>query len=111
MVKESQQIFESSKKIAHTWLLIISTLDSELHKIATPGTNNLCALHSPNKWYRIPNIPVNDLEIHTLFIATIALVAPFIPVEIDVLAYSACEYKNKKIRKMNKIGLLVILHA
>jgi hypothetical protein len=30
-----------------------------------------------------------------LFIATIALVAPFIPVEIEVLAYSACEHKIK----------------
>ena len=29
---------------------------------------------------------------HTLFIATIALVAPFIPVDIEVLAYSACEH-------------------
>jgi hypothetical protein len=34
------------------------------------------------------------LEMHTLFIATIALVAPFIPVEIEVLAYSACRKRD-----------------
>ena len=37
----------------------------------------------------------NSINIDTLFIATIALVAPFIPVEIEVLAYSACEHKIK----------------
>jgi hypothetical protein len=31
---------------------------------------------------------------HTLFIATIALVAPFIPVEIEVLAYNACRKRD-----------------
>jgi hypothetical protein len=35
---------------------------------------------------------------HTLFIATIALVAPFIPVEIEVLAYNAC--RKREFRKM-----------
>lgn len=33
--------------------------------------------------------------IYTLFIDTIALVAPLIPVEIEVLAYRAYEWKNK----------------
>lgn len=35
---------------------------------------------------------VGTFDKHTLFMATIAFVAPFIPVEIDVLAYNACQY-------------------
>lgn len=36
-----------------------------------------------------------NAEMHTWFIATIALVAPLIPVEIEVLAYRAYEWNNE----------------
>lgn len=36
------------------------------------------------------------MNISTLFMATIAFVAPFIPVEIEVLAYIAYEHFNQR---------------
>lgn len=61
------------------------------------GPNNFTFCHvTVGTQVVMHNQQCKDLEIHTLFIATIALVAPFIPVEIDVLAYKACEMTNKR---------------
>lgn len=47
---------------------------------------------------------------YTLFIATIALVAPFIPVEIDVLAYSACKPRDNHLYYKTKIKDTKLIH-
>jgi hypothetical protein len=43
---------------------------------------------------------------YTLFIATIALVAPFIPVEIEVLAYNAYKRNLEIMKNGNPVNLL-----